>query len=170
MSGDMSRSIFEYRLDVLLKEWEFAQAQIGQFDTIAMSIRGWAVSLFSAMLAASITLKNPDLLCWAPVPIILFWLLDALFKSFQERVIERSHKIEAYLRSQRFAEDAKSQAALGFETPFISSVFKVGLPERARGVLRAAAFLNVMLLHGSLLVTCIIAHALLPGLISQGSG
>jgi len=162
----MSKSIFEYRLEVLLKEWDFAQGQIGQFDSIAMTIRGWAVSVFSAMLAAAIALHNADLCLWTMMPIILFWLLDALFKSFQELVIDRSRKIEDYLRSKEFAADAASQMTFGFETPQIAGLFQADNRERTAGLLRAALYANVSFFYGALLVTCIVLYYLLPSLMS----
>ncbi|HEY4942411.1 MAG TPA: hypothetical protein VII56_13370 [Rhizomicrobium sp.] len=157
----MAKSIFEYRQEVLLKEWEFAQNQISQFDTIALGIRGWAITVFGGMLAVSATATKPWLIPYAAIPIVLFWLIDALFKSFQHRVIRRSLDIEAYLRSSGFSEDAARQTTFDFETPKLASSFSTTFYDRCRELAIAACYANVILTYLALLIACAISSYLL---------
>jgi len=52
----------------------------GTFDTITFSVRGWAVSAFTAMLAVSASQKLPNLMLLAILPVVMFWLVDALIR------------------------------------------------------------------------------------------
>jgi hypothetical protein len=85
---DVSRSFvsdtsFERRYSLLIKEWELCEGSIGRYDTIVFAIRGWAVSIFTAVLAASAAANEPKLILFSLVPPLLFWAMDALNKSFQ---------------------------------------------------------------------------------------
>jgi hypothetical protein len=116
------KSAFEYKLEILLKEWDQCQIGIARFDTLLFNIRTWSISIFSAILAGSISLNRPHLMLVALAPTMLFWLVDAHNKRFQRVFIDRYRQIEDYLSSERFIADAASQK-LGIKIPDISGQF-----------------------------------------------
>jgi len=157
----MAKPLFEYKLDVLLNEWRLVQAQISQFDTVALSIRGWAVTVFGGILAVSASIKQAGLVPFAALPIMLFWLIDALFKSFQSRVIGRSEEIESYLRSDEFRKDAAQQTSFGFVSPRLADAFKLPIAVRLQDLVRALFYANVMLTYAALLIACVMSYYVL---------
>ncbi|MBV8278997.1 MAG: hypothetical protein JO170_27560 [Verrucomicrobia bacterium] len=118
----MEQSQSDLKFSVLKQEWDHCENAIARYDTIVFGIRGWAVTVFSAMLAASISLRHPQLILLAICPTVLFWIVEAVNKSFQELFIERVQEIETYLRSTVF-ENGVAESLTPFTAPRISQNF-----------------------------------------------
>jgi hypothetical protein len=156
----MSKSLFEYRLDILIKEWDYVQTHTGRFDPILFNIRTWAVSAFTALIAVAATQKIPGLMLLAILPALMFWFLDALNKSIQLRFISRGQEIEAYLSSSAFINDAKSQTEFSIDTPGLSRLFRKKKPffHRARLVLKAAVRWSVLSVYSAMICLCALSY------------
>jgi hypothetical protein len=115
---------FDRKLTLLMKEWDQCEASIGRFDTMSLTVRGWAVSVFTAVLAAAITIRQPNLVLFSIVPTLLFFVVDALNKSFQGRYVLRVRAIQRYLNSLDFQNDLQANELLHFETPTMALEFQ----------------------------------------------
>lgn len=158
----MAKTPFDYQLEILLKEWDYAQSHIGRFDTIIFSIRSWAVSAFTAMLAVAATQGKPALMLLAIIPTMMFWLIEAFHKSFQRLYILRTREIEYYLASETFRQDAAAQTAMQFRTPTTSERFHGRLRwDRLRDIVHVARFRNVMVTYVSIIILCLLTFVFL---------
>lgn len=70
--------------DEEIKHLEFIQNIITRMNTNSFQIKGWTITIVSALLAISVSAKNPDFIIISIFPIILFWFLDAYYLT-QER-------------------------------------------------------------------------------------
>jgi hypothetical protein len=158
----MTQDVFDYKFQILMKEWDYTQTHIGRFDTIIFSIRGWAVSAFTAMIAVATTQKIPSLMLLAILPTLLFWLVDALHKTFQRNFISRGNKIERYLRSKNFLDDAKLRSDIRMATPNLSKPFGRGsYLERVKKVIAHALIRNVVVTYVPMIMLCVVVYFLL---------
>jgi hypothetical protein len=99
-SGAGPKSLFTFQYELLMAEVKFIQARIAAYDGIAFRIKGWAVTLWSAVVGFGVKEKTP-LLVLASLPVLLvFWLLDAIFKGYQRRTTSRMGAIERFFDSR----------------------------------------------------------------------
>ena len=70
--------------DDKIKHLEFIQNVITQMNSNSFQIKGWVVTLVSALLAIFASTKNDYFILAAIFPTIVFWFLDAYYLS-QER-------------------------------------------------------------------------------------
>ncbi len=66
------------------KHLEFLQNVITRMNTNSFLIKGWAVTIVSALLAICASSKNEDFVLAAIFPAVVFWFLDSYYLS-QER-------------------------------------------------------------------------------------
>jgi hypothetical protein len=152
------KDLFETKLSILMKEWDYTQTHIGRLDTIIFNLRQWSVTILAGFFAGAVATRSPNVMLPAMVSTVLFWMNEAVWKVFQRHFTTRSHDIEAYLSSNAFSSDVESRK-FGFVTPRMGAQFRRGtIGNRARAVLVAAGFRNVVLVHASLLVICIVAY------------
>jgi uncharacterized membrane protein len=165
----MAKEPFEYKLDILIKEWDHLQQHIGRFDTIIFVLRGFIVSVLTAMLSASASTKYPDLMLFAMLPVLLFWFVDALHKSFQRRFILRTRELENYLSGKTFLEDLDART-ISFHSPAISAGFGKGkFLSRLSYVMKTTMLRNVAVVYVSMLIFCAIAYMAISLAVGQGS-
>jgi hypothetical protein len=157
----MENDEFEYKYNLLIKEWDYTQNHIGRFDTILYNIRGWAVTLFGIVLSISVSQKTPHLVLFNIIPVLLFWIMDALNKNFQRKFIFRSKAIEEYLSGDDFKEDIQSRK-FRFETPNLSNQFRKGtFIERIKDVYSSALLRNVIMTYIPMILLCIFSYVIL---------
>jgi hypothetical protein len=70
--------------DDRVKHLEFIQNVITRMNSNSFQIKGWAVTLASALLAISVSTNNSYFVLTAIFPVIVFWFLDAYYL-MQER-------------------------------------------------------------------------------------
>lgn len=70
------------------------QQRIGALDTIMMTIRGWTVTLVSALVGFSLSQHHRDLVLVAIVSAALFGLLDIGYRRVQLLHVNRARKVE----------------------------------------------------------------------------
>ena len=81
----------------LLKEEYFhLNKTVEEFDAKALTIKAWSVTLSMWGIGAAFTYEAAFLLLLAGGASILFWITEALWKSFQQAYYARIREIEAY--------------------------------------------------------------------------
>lgn len=78
------------------KHLEFAQGVINRMGQNSFLIKGWTVTLVSALFALAAKDSNPKFVIVAYFPTIVFWLLDSYYL-YQERLFR---KVYDYTRQQ----------------------------------------------------------------------
>ncbi len=74
-----------------IKHLEFVQAVITRMNTNSFQIKGWSVTILSALLAVYASTKNELFILISLVPTIIFWLLDSYYL-MQERKFRGLYK------------------------------------------------------------------------------
>ncbi|WP_405597044.1 MULTISPECIES: hypothetical protein [unclassified Pseudoalteromonas] len=64
------------------------QTNIGRLATTSFLIKGWGVTLVSAIFALAAKDTNPAFVLVAYFPSIMFWLLDGYFLGMERRFVE----------------------------------------------------------------------------------
>lgn len=153
---------FDRRLSILLKEWDHLQFHIGRLDTIAFNVRQWCVTIFTAFLGTAATLKRPEVILLAIVPVILFWLTDSLWKAIQKNFIKRAREVEQFFASEEFDRAVAERSLASFATPLISAQFgNKTFTGRVKEVLRAGFLPSVFLSYAAVLICCWIFYLVL---------
>jgi hypothetical protein len=98
-------TLFSYQLQLLLIEIEIIQSKISSFDDLSFKIKGWAVTLWSAIIIWSYKNGGSDLLLIAVIVILSFWFLDAYYKTIQIQFRTRMSSIEDFINSKNLYED-----------------------------------------------------------------
>jgi len=148
MKTSSAKSPFDYRFQIVVKEWENTQSNMARLDMIAVSVRGWSISAFTALLAVAATQDLPVLSLYAIIPAILFWSIDALYRNFERQHRERRIEIEDYLASDQFLEDFRQDQDITIKSPnLLKKYTNRSFSARLRSVARSAVFMNVMITH-----------------------
>jgi len=105
------KSIFDYQLDILIKEIERIGNLILHLDDISFKIKGLAVTVWAIIVGWGVQATNPELVSIS-IPVLLFtWSLDALFKSYQRRSRARMAYIEDFMNNVgKFKNDGLREA------------------------------------------------------------
>jgi hypothetical protein len=82
--------------DLLKEEYFRLHKTVEVFDQRALTIKAWSVTLSMAGIGAAFTQKTPMLLLLAAASSLLFWITEAIWKSFQQAFYERILEIESY--------------------------------------------------------------------------
>lgn len=122
--------ILKQNMDVLLKEWDHCENAIRGLDGVSTRIRSWAVTLFGGCIVFSLRESN-GLILLAAIPMLLvFFVFDVVFKSFQANFISRVELISGILRKvTKAGTEAEKLAVLsGHEFPNYDKYFNGQLP------------------------------------------
>jgi hypothetical protein len=94
--------LFDFQQSILMKEIDYIHSQISNFDRLSFQIKGWAVTLWSAIVAFGAS-QTSVLVVLASIPVMVtFWILDAFFKQYQHRFTSRMGFIEMFFDSRDF--------------------------------------------------------------------
>ena len=74
------------------KHLEMIQGVINRFSKNSFLLKGWSVTLFSALLALSVHTCNVNLVYFACIPITILWGLDAFFL-WQEQLYRKLYDV-----------------------------------------------------------------------------
>lgn len=89
------------KLDAMLKdEYFYVQKVIEDFDSRAIAIKAWSVSFSFAAIGGAFASHAGAVLLVASVSALLFWLLEALWKSFQAGYYRRVRAIERHFAGE----------------------------------------------------------------------
>ena len=98
------KNITEEQQPFLLKEIEIIQNQINKFDEYSLIVKGWSITLWTALLFFTINQISVEIklsiLGLSIGSLFLFWLIDTYFKFFQRISIARSCLISDYLNEE----------------------------------------------------------------------
>lgn len=88
----------EFKKKVLLKEIEIISDRIKGFDNLSFIIKGWVITLWSAVLIVAYQYSIFDIIFWIDIPgVLLFWYFDALTKKYQRQFVVRDEEIQDFL-------------------------------------------------------------------------
>lgn len=90
-------------VDLLAREYIQLQSTHEAFDDRALLIKGWSVTVCLAGLAKAIELKSAAIMKLSAAAALLFWLIEAIWKSFQGSFEPRIIQIEEAFRSDQLA-------------------------------------------------------------------
>ncbi|MEJ6399152.1 hypothetical protein [Yoonia sp. 208BN28-4] len=157
----MADDFFDLKYSILLEEWKACGSNIGRLDGIVFTIRGWAITTTTAAIAYAYTKADPEVCMLVLIPLLLLWIIDAMFKTFQRVFIVRSKEIEQYLVSDQFKVDFDGRSP-SFVTPVLSSRFGQGSIGGRLGELFAQAFLrNVVATYVSLIIFSLCSYVVI---------
>ena len=152
--NESKSNLFAARLDILKTEWGFLQDKIIKYDGIVFSIRGWAVSVWTACLIFAAKDNEPTIMLLCTIPLAIFWLVDSLNKSIQRKFIHRVNEIEKYLSSTNFEEDYAKQELLGIVAPTLRTSFENrSAMTQLKELAEAANLRNVKYVYWSLILS-----------------
>ena len=70
------------------KHLEYLQAIITRHNTNSFMLKGWTITLLSALLALSGAIKEPNISLIALIPLLVFWCLDTFYLSNERCFID----------------------------------------------------------------------------------
>jgi hypothetical protein len=80
-----------------LREYYQAQSAMDSFDNRSFQIKSWSITVGAAAAGAAVTQGAPDLYALAAIAALAFWIIDALWKSFQVIWQKRGVELEDLL-------------------------------------------------------------------------
>ncbi len=86
--------------DLLQKEYFLLEEMFENFDSKALTIKAWSVTVSMAGIGAAYAYKTKELLILSAGSALLFWAIEALWKLFQRAYTKRIEEIESYFRSE----------------------------------------------------------------------
>lgn len=87
------------RLAALQAEYFHLQKTVEDFDGKALTIKAWSITFSMAVLVGAFTSHASPVLLIASAASLLFWVLEAVWKSFQLGYYHRIEAIELHFRS-----------------------------------------------------------------------
>ena len=90
----------EQKIAYLEKEYFHLQALVESFDAKSLTIKAWSVSLAMAVLSSGAFSKTYNVLLYAAMAALLFWLIEGYWKTFQSANYRRIAEIEKYLNDE----------------------------------------------------------------------
>ena len=87
------------RLAALQAEYFHLQKTVEDFDGKALTIKAWSITFSMAVLVGAFTSHARPVLLVASAASLLFWILEAVWKSFQLGYYNRIEIIELHYRS-----------------------------------------------------------------------
>jgi hypothetical protein len=86
-----------------IKHLEFIQSTISRLNSNSFLVKGWAITIVSAVLALFASTKNEVFIIITALPIVVFWILDSFFlqaekkfRTLYNRVIDPSTNTPAF--------------------------------------------------------------------------
>ncbi|MDO5981592.1 hypothetical protein [Flavivirga spongiicola] len=85
----------------LLKDEYFnIQSKISDFDSKALTIKTWSISFSLAAMVAAFSYRAPLALLLGSISAIVFWILEAYWKTFQYAFYKRGWQIEDFFEGK----------------------------------------------------------------------
>jgi hypothetical protein len=152
---------FQFRADVIKHEMDAVQEGIRTYGKVQFTIKGWAITVFTGVLAFALENDKPMLFPLCVIAVVLFWILDSIFKSIQTVYIKRATTIEMDLRESFSSGNVNLVGKNDFpgtETAF--EAFK-GRAEFC-AVVEAARTPQIMLMYGAMILGIVILARITP--------
>ena len=123
-----------------LKHLEMLQAVITRMANNSFLVKGWSITLFSAILVFAAKEARIRLTWIALVPIVFFWILDAYFLR-QERLFRKLYEVYA-------AQSQTDPTDFGMKTTVVN--------DKVDSQFTVMVSSTLLLFHGGLLVTLVL--------------
>ncbi len=137
--------------DLLVKEYFHIQDTIESFDSKALTIKAWSVTLSMAGVGTAYVEDKHEVLLLASFSGLLFWLIEGLWKTFQYAYYARIYEIEKH-----FAEETTGLATPRISTSWLQSWRRGG---RTR-LVKVLLWPHVLLPHAAVFIGGIILYVL----------
>lgn len=151
-------SEFQYKFELLKQEIDILQNGIRTYDNTLFMIKGWSITIFSAFITFAADKDKPVFLIYCGISIMLFWLLDSIYKSIQRIYISRYNEIESFLKSSDFDKAIKEESFDCFQVVNTGSGFKISGKEKYKAIFRAGIMLHNFLPYLVMLILTSIAY------------
>lgn len=99
-------------ISFLQQEYFHLQKTVESFDERALTIKGWSVTVSMFGIGAAYLQHVPSLLLLSSASALMFWIIEALWKTFQRAFSLRLEEMEHYLNDKSPQQD--------FPFPYIS--------------------------------------------------
>jgi Na+-transporting NADH:ubiquinone oxidoreductase subunit NqrB len=122
----------------LLREYYWAQKRIGEFDNQQLTIKSWSATASAAVFATYFANGDVRILLVACTAALIFWYIEAQWKSFQMISMRHSRFLEGKLRRRE-----------AYDGPTYSDAYAnaFGRWTKTKRFLKAASIANVWLPH-----------------------
>jgi hypothetical protein len=149
--SDAERQQFDLWSKIAMDEYSRANDIIHKFDEINFKVKSWSITLGTIAIGAAYSQGKPKILLIGSIGILLFWLTEALFKSYQRVFIERMSEIEHSFK----------QHLNNYDGPEVATKFRSTYLHRyhvLKDIWENAMRLNVLLPHLVILVLCVVFY------------
>jgi hypothetical protein len=127
------------RRDEALKEYYFTQELVDRYDERSLQIKSWSITASGVAIGFGFTADRPALFLLGSIGSLVFWYLEALWKSIQAVHIAKSQELEAIL----------NKPELNYTGPGISGFFAEKFRTRVprRNAAKIMRYRNVWIPH-----------------------
>ena len=94
------QDMFAFQLDLLRGEIDEIHSTIATYDDLSFKIKGWSLTLWIGILGFALNQRSPLFSLMAIPVLVAFWMLDAYFKSYQQRSMARMGYIEKFINGK----------------------------------------------------------------------
>lgn len=137
----------------LLQEYYWAHRRIGEFDQQQVTIKSWSASAAAALFAGVFVTQDKRILFIACAAALVFWYIDALWKSFQLISVKHALLLEEHL--------AQNSVPPG-PTYGTRHQTEFELGARTKRFIGALGQVNVFLPHAPMAAAALLLYFLLP--------
>lgn len=134
---------------LLEKEYFHLQSEIERFDGKSITIKAWSVSLAGTIAGSSAFTENKVVILFASLVSLMFWFVDAAWKTFQYAHYKRIREIEKFMRGRR-----KEILNLQISDSWSRSYSNGGL----RRLFKIMRWKHVLLPHGGMFFLLLLAY------------
>lgn len=121
----------------LLEEYKLLQATVEKFDEKSLTIKTWSVTLSMAGIGVGFLESEPSIVLLSAASAFLFWIIEVLWKSFQQAFYSRLKQIEEFMKNpERFPD---------FSSPYVLKSWSIAW--RRTNYLRIMFWPHVSLPH-----------------------
>ncbi|RLC05201.1 MAG: hypothetical protein DRI57_27730 [Deltaproteobacteria bacterium] len=106
----MTDSDYKLKIELLKQERELLQGIILKQNDIIFRIKGWTITLFSALVFFAADKNKLFFLIISTFAVLLFLILDATYTHIQRIFIHKSRKVQNLLQSENLIELLKNQS------------------------------------------------------------
>ena len=140
------------RLALLQAELGAIQDAIRGLDTITFQIKGWSVTVATAISGFAVSPKRPALLALAAVAVLEFWLINAQFKLYQRAFIDRNKSIHREVGGGGLMDSLRGSGPLLITGAPVLSLGGIGPGAKFGGFAREFGLANTCSIHIFLLL------------------
>lgn len=140
-------SDYKLKIELLKQERELLQSVVLKQNDIIFKIKGWAITLFSALVFFAADKNKLFFLIISIFAVLLFLILDATYTHIQRIfIINKSRKVQNLLQSENLIESLKNQSLDTLLSPTDGESLNIDAKAKIFGVLN-----EIKLFHNSLL-------------------